>query len=70
MTHKAGTAGTVWNGGKVDSQVLRWVATVVLSALAVALVVASIYVVLPAPRLQDGAGVAEGLRRARRGGPP
>jgi hypothetical protein len=59
MTHKASTL--VWSGVKSDSQVLRWGVRVVLGLLAVALVAAGAYAVLPATSPEGASGAAAGV---------
>ena len=61
MTHKASALSMVWNDGKRESQALKATMIVVLSLVAVALAVASVYVLVTGLRPEAGSGIAAGI---------
>jgi ABC-type enterobactin transport system permease subunit len=61
MTHKAGTLNVLWSDGNSNSQAHKRVMTVALSLLAMALVVASIYLLVSTPSMDAGSGTMVGV---------
>jgi hypothetical protein len=61
MTHKTGSVGALWSGGRDDSHGLKQATLVALSLLGVALAVVAVYLLVSGPGTAAQPGITAGV---------